>query len=149
MTHHERTTLETVPVWIAACAFGALLFASGTVAAAAGDSVGQLEAAGGISGLASWYGGGEQLHPYTASGIRTNPDGLQAAMWGVPFGTRVRVTNRQTGQAVVVRITDRGPARRLVQQGRVIDLSRRAFHQLAPLGRGLIPVVVERMPDPS
>ncbi len=38
----------------------------------------------------------------------------------LPFGTRVRVTNRSNGRSVVVRINDRGP----FVGGRVIDLAR-------------------------
>lgn len=65
-------------------------------------------------------------------------------MWDVPFGVQVKVTNQTNGQSVIVRITDRGPARRL--RGRVIDLTQGAFGLIAPLRQGLIPVVVERMP---
>ena len=43
----------------------------------------------------------------------------------------------------MVTITDRGPARRLVQQGRVIDLGRAAFRRIAEPDLGLVGVVVE------
>jgi rare lipoprotein A len=95
-------------------------------------------------GLASWYGGGERLNPRTAAGRRFNPEALEAAMWEVPLDSIVRVTNQGTGRSIVVRITDRGPARRLRRE-RVIDLTRRAFAQLAPLRQGLVPVVVQRI----
>jgi rare lipoprotein A len=65
-------------------------------------------------GIASVYSGGG-----TASGERMNPGGLTAAHPSLPFGTKVRVTNRHTGRSVVVRINDRGP----FVKGRVIDLS--------------------------
>lgn len=68
------------------------------------------------SGRASWYGSGHR----TASGERFNPNGLTAAHRSLPFGTRVRVTNRSNGRSVVVRINDRGP----FVGGRVIDLAR-------------------------
>jgi rare lipoprotein A len=55
----------------------------------------------------------------SASGERTNPEGLTAAHKTLPFGTNVRVTNKRNGQSVVVRINDRGPFIR----GRVIDLT--------------------------
>ncbi len=48
------------------------------------------------------------------------PNGLTAAHRSLPFGTRVRVTNRSNGRSVVVRINDRGP----FVGGRVIDLAR-------------------------
>ena len=103
------------------------------------------EAAGRRVGLASWCGRGERLHRYVAMGHRFNPQAFEAAMWDVPFGTMVNVRNRENGRSAIVRITDRGPARRLRTQ-RAIDLSRRAFAELAPLQQGLIPVAVQRLP---
>jgi rare lipoprotein A len=70
---------------------------------------------------ASWYGGGEYLNRHTASGERFDPTKLTAASRTLPFGTRVRVTYR--GRSIVVRISDRGPAK---WTGRCIDLSRGA-----------------------
>jgi rare lipoprotein A len=66
------------------------------------------------SGIASTYSGGK-----TASGEHMNAAGLTAAHPSLPFGSKVRVTNRKTGRSVVVRINDRGP----FVKGRVIDLS--------------------------
>ena len=80
---------------------------------------------------------------WTASGERFNENDLTAAMWGVPFGTKVRVTNLANGKSVVVRINDRGPAKRLVKLGRLIDLSRGAFEKIASLKKGVIEVKVE------
>jgi rare lipoprotein A len=68
------------------------------------------------SGMASVYG---YKTGRTASGERVNPGGLTAAHRSLPFGTRVRVTNRRNGKSVVVRINDRGPFIR----GRVIDVT--------------------------
>jgi rare lipoprotein A len=95
-----------------------------------------------VRGYASWYSTAESKAP-TASGEALDDSRLTAAMWGVPFGTRVRVTSG--GRSCVVRINDRGPARRLVEQGRVIDLSRAAFAKLAALERGVIPVEVQEV----
>jgi rare lipoprotein A (peptidoglycan hydrolase) len=50
----------------------------------------------------------------------------------------VRVTSADS--SVVVIITDRGPAKRLVRQGRVIDLSAAAFRRLAGAELGLVEV---------
>ena len=73
------------------------------------------------TGAASWYGPG--FHgKKTANGERFNTHDLTAAHKTLPFGTKVRVTNEQTGQSVVVRINDRGP----YAHGRVIDLSKAA-----------------------
>ena len=94
-------------------------------------------------GLASWYGGGEPLNPLVAMGHPFDPEAAEAAMWDIPLGSSVKVTNLQNHRSIVVRITDRGPARRL--EGRVIDLTRGAFRRLAPLSQGLIPVTVQQI----
>jgi len=96
-------------------------------------------------GFASWYG--EELRGrLMANGKPFNPDKLTAASWFYPLGTRVRVTIRspEIGQrSVMVTITDRGPAKRLVEQGRVIDLGFAAFQKLAEPDLGLVEVTVE------
>src|SRR5262245_39796844 len=75
------------------------------------------------SGIASVYAyaGGR-----TASGGRAERGGLTAGDGTLPFGTRVRVTNKSNGRSVVVRINDRGPFVR----GRVIDLTPAAARAL-------------------
>ena len=55
----------------------------------------------------------------TASGEKLNPGALTAAHRSLPFGTKVKVTNKSNGRSVVVTINDRGPFVR----GRVIDLT--------------------------
>lgn len=81
-----------------------------------------------------------------ANGKRFNPDKLTAASWFYPLGTRVRVTIRSPEfeqRSVLVTITDRGPAKRLVGQGRVIDLGRAAFEKIAEPDLGLVEVTIE------
>ena len=69
------------------------------------------------TGRAAWY-----QHPgRTASGERFNPNQLTAAHRSLPFGTKVRVVNPNTGRSVVVRINDRIPKK---TKKIVIDLSR-------------------------
>jgi rare lipoprotein A len=65
-------------------------------------------------GVASVYSGER-----TANGEYAHASGLTAAHRTLPFGTKVRVTNHQTGRSVVVRINDRGP----FVSGRIIDLT--------------------------
>lgn len=89
-----------------------------------------------FSGQASWYGEGQA----TASGERFNPGELTAAHRNLKFGSKVEVTNKSTGKSVVVRINDRGPAK---WTGRVIDLSQRAFSEIAPLSAGVCQVTYE------
>ena len=87
------------------------------------------------SGRAAFYSGGR-----TASGEVTGPNGLTAAHRSLPFGTRVRVTNKRNGKTVVVRIVDRGPYGR----GRIIDLSRAAAVELDMISAGTAVVSIER-----
>ncbi len=67
-----------------------------------------------------------------------NPGAMTAAHKTLPFGTRVRVTNKKNGRTVTVRINDRGPFIR----GRVIDLSPAAARALG--FAGLAPVTLAR-----
>jgi rare lipoprotein A len=76
------------------------------------------------SGIASVYSTSEGTR--TASGRRLSNGALTAAHKSLPFGTKVRVTNKKNGRSVVVTITDRGPFVR----GRVIDLTPAGAHAL-------------------
>jgi rare lipoprotein A len=67
---------------------------------------------------------------------------MTAAHRSLPFGTKVRVTHRDTGRSVVVRINDRGPFVR----GRVIDVTPAAARALG--FSGLAPVTIAVL-DPS
>ena len=90
------------------------------------------------SGMASYYG--NEFHGRkTANGERFDQGKLTAAHRTLPFGTRVKVTNKQNGRSVVVRVNDRGP----FVKGRVIDLSSAAFRHIAYLGAGVVPVQIE------
>ena len=80
-------------------------------------------------GWASWYGPGFHGN-LTASGTRYNQYALTAAHRTLPFGTRVRVTNRNNGRSVIVTITDRGP----YIYDRVIDLSMGAAQSIGVSG---------------
>lgn len=88
-------------------------------------------------GEASWYG-----HPYhgrkTASGETYNMYEMTAAHRSLPFGTRVRVKRRDTGEEVIVRITDRGP----FIKGRIIDLSYAAAQKIHLNRDGVAPVKI-------
>lgn len=79
--------------------------------------------------MASWYGPGFHGRR-TASGERFNTHAMTAAHRSLPFGSRVRVTNRKTGRSVVVRINDRGP----FAHGRVIDLSKASAQAIGVSG---------------
>ncbi len=98
-------------------------------------------------GMASWYGE-DHRGRLMANGKPFNPDKLTAASWFYPLGSKVQVTLHAAHRAprhVVVTITDRGPARDLVDDGRIIDLTEAAFKRLAHPGRGLVAVRVNRL----
>lgn len=70
------------------------------------------------SGRASWYGPPYHNHR-GANGQIFDQNALSAAHRTLPMGSLIRVTNMQTGQSAVMRVTDRGP----FVQDRVLDLS--------------------------
>lgn len=81
-----------------------------------------------LSGIASVYD--QSSGAQTASGEPLCEEAMTAAHRSLPFGTVVRVINRQNGQIALVRINDRGPFVR----GRVIDLSPAAGRALGLSG---------------
>jgi rare lipoprotein A len=105
-----------------------------------------LSASGRLSqtGVASWYGPG--FHgKATASGAIYDQNELTAAHQTLPLGTRVMVTNLETGSSTEVTINDRGP----FAKGRIIDLSYGAGKALGMIGPGTIPVRVEVLEGPN
>lgn len=72
-----------------------------------------------------------------ANGQVYNHGRMVAAHPSLPLGTRVRVTNRNSGRSVVVTITDRCNCS--------IDLSRSAFQSIANLRKGRVPVSITRL----
>ena len=99
------------------------------------------------SGQASWYGEAHRGR-VMANGKKFDPDKLTAASWFYPLGAQVKVVRRVPGRplrSVLVTITDRGPARDLVENGRVIDLTHAAFKRLGNPDVGLLPVVLRRV----
>jgi rare lipoprotein A len=89
------------------------------------------------SGIASVYAyAGEK----TASGQIANPKGLTAAHRTLPFGTKVRVTNKRNKRSVVVRINDRGP----FIKGRVIDLTPAGASALGFSGLAPVSLAIEK-----
>lgn len=100
----------------------------------------------GATGTASYYTRASCLREGT-SGVMANGKELDdnentCATWGYPFGTRLDVRNLENGKVVSVEVTDRGPNKKLYKKGRIIDLSKRAFSQLALLEQGIIKVEI-------
>jgi len=87
------------------------------------------------SGMASVYS--TESGDKTARRERLNAGALTAAHRTLPFGTKVRVTNKRNGRSVIVTINDRGPFVR----GRIIDLTPAGARAIG--FHGLVPVTVE------
>lgn len=95
-----------------------------------------------MHGVASWYG--EDFHGrLTANGEVYNMHRYTAAHRSLPFLTRIRVTNKENGKSLIVRVNDRGP----YIDGRVIDLSRAAAKRLGI--EGIARVKLEVLPEPA
>jgi rare lipoprotein A len=90
------------------------------------------------NGTASWYG--PNFHGrLTSDGEVYNMYALTAANKILPMNTIVRVTNKNNGRSVVVRINDRGP----FVASRIIDLSKAAAERINMIGTGTAPVRLE------
>ncbi len=96
-----------------------------------------------VEGVASWYA---QFSPgirrTTANLEIFDHDKMTCAIWDLPFNTVLEVTNLNNGKKVLVRVNDRGPAKRLWREGRVIDLTMAAFGEIEDLEKGLTEVRV-------
>ena len=83
------------------------------------------------TGVASWYG--EPFHGRrAASGVVYDMDAMTAAHQTIPFGTRIRVENRDNGRSAELVVNDRGPFAR----GRILDVSRAGARALDMIGPG-------------
>ena len=89
-----------------------------------------------FSGIASFYD--KAYAGKTANGDRYDGSKFTAAHRTLPFGTRLRVTDKKTRRSVTVTVNDRGP----FIKGRVLDLSYAAAQSLRMQNRGLIQVTV-------
>lgn len=111
-----------------------------SLAAAAFISLAGTSVANAQCGKASWYGPGFHGRS-TASGERFNQGNMTAAHKSLPFGTKLRVTNKRNGKSVVVRINDRGPFVR----GRLLDLSKGAASQIGMIRSGSASVCIAQI----
>ena len=75
--------------------------------------------------------GGASYHEYTD--IRT------CAHRSLPKGTALKVTNLGNGKVTTCVVNDRGP----YVEGRILDLSREAFSEIASISDGVIRVAIE------
>ncbi len=77
-----------------------------------------------------------------ANGQPFDPQKRTCASWFYDFGTVLYVQSLDTGRITKVVVTDRGPNKRLVKKGRVIDLSMKAFADICDIKKGLTRVVI-------
>lgn len=87
---------------------------------------------------ASWYGAQHQ-GKRMANGQPFNMYADTAAHKSLPLGTRLTLTNPKTGEAVQVKVTDRGP----YVSGRSLDLSYSAAQKLGVVRSGVAKVWME------
>ena len=122
---------------LAGCATGPAPRDAGGAPAVAIDEAEVIE-----RGMASWYG--DRHHGRrTANGEAFDMNALTAAHRTLPFGTRLLVTNAQTGDSVVVTVNDRGP----FHGNRVIDLSDAAAGEIGILRAGSGRVELAVLPE--
>ena len=96
------------------------------------------------TGMASWYG--RQFHgSKTASGETFDMNALTAAHRSLPLNCYIRVTNKDNGKSVVVKVNDRGP----FHGNRVLDLSYGAAKRLGITNAGTAKVSIERVDGPT
>lgn len=96
------------------------------------------------NGKASYYA--DKFHGrLTSNGEVFHQDSLTCAHRTLPFGTLLKVTNKDNGKEVVVRVNDRGP----FIGGRIVDLSRCAAKRLGMLKQGVAQVEVKEIQNPD
>lgn len=93
-------------------------------------------------GYASYYSY-ECANKPMANGRIFDPEKRTCASWFYDFGTILVVKSLDTGFTTEVVVTDRGPNKRLVREGRIIDLSKRAFQDISQLEKGLTKVLIK------
>jgi len=96
------------------------------------------------TGIATWYGKRHSKH-YTVSGERFDPSQMTAAHRSLPIGTMVRVTDRDTGRSIIVRVNDREPP----HGRRCIDLSEGAARALGIHRQGIANVQITALNRPD
>ena len=94
------------------------------------------------TGTASWYGAWHH-GKVTANGEAFDMFAMTAAHKTIPLGTIVKVTRKDIGKSIVVRINDRGP----YKKRRIIDLSYAAASSLGMKRKGVARVTIEVVGD--
>jgi len=95
-----------------------------------------------FEGHVSWYGARFNGRR-TANGERFDMNRMTAAHKTLPFNTLVRVVDKRSGRAVLVRVNDRGP----YVGGRILDLSKKAAGRLGMRSVGTTNASIEVFPE--
>ena len=103
------------------------------------------------TGVASYYTN-DSVDPrwggVTKSGEKFDEELLTAAVpphrWKELRGKKLKVTNKKSGESVVVRVNDTGG---FDKYGRSLDLSRAAFETIADIRKGVVNVEIEVVGD--
>lgn len=136
MAMSAKNAMKLIAIILFAAAFSVIgkQLATATVTY---DAVGMITR----EGIASYYSYECAKLPM-ANGVPFDPEKRTCASWFYKFGTVLMVRSLDTGLRTEVVVTDRGPNKRLVREGRIIDLSKRAFQDICNLEKGLTRVVV-------
>lgn len=89
-------------------------------------------------GKASYYAG-QFIGRKTANGEIFTSNEFTCAHRSLPFGTKLKVTNLDNNESIIVRVNDRGP----YAKNRVLDLSLRGAKELGLLKSGIANVTIE------
>lgn len=94
-------------------------------------------------GYASYYGTASDGYAWQtmANGRPMDPQAMTTAHPWLPFGTRLRVKNRNNGRSVTVTVVDRGP----YYGGRILDLSYGSFSRIASPSQGEASICITRL----
>ena len=91
-----------------------------------------------VTGTASWYGSAFHRR-MTSNGEWFDMDHLTAAHPTLPLPSYVKITNADSGSAIIVRVNDRGP----FSGNRIIDVSMKCAEALGFKKRGTVSVRVQ------
>ncbi len=96
-------------------------------------------------GYATFYG--RQAHgKFTTSGERIDMNDFVAAHRSLPFGTRIKVTNKSNNKSIIIRVIDRCPKKKPFH---FVDLSYGAAKQLDYLSKGRTQITMEVLDSTS
>lgn len=91
-----------------------------------------------MTGQCSWYGA-KFNGKKTASGEKFDNTKFTAAHKTLPFGTKLKITDKKSGKNVIVTVNDRGP----FVKSRVLDISSSAAQELGVINKGIFTAEIE------